>query len=57
MTWYAALLLMLGPLCALLLLGLPVAFAFFVVNIAGAIVFLGGDAGLVRRWCATRPPR
>lgn len=46
MTWYAALLLMLGPLCALLLLGLPVAFAFFVVNVLGAVVFLGGDAGL-----------
>jgi tripartite ATP-independent transporter DctM subunit len=45
-SWYAALLLRLGPLCALLLLGLPVAFAFFVVNVAGAIVFLGGDAGM-----------
>jgi tripartite ATP-independent transporter DctM subunit len=45
-TWYAALALMLGPLCALLLLGLPVAFAFFVVNVLGAMVFLGGDAGL-----------
>jgi len=48
MTWYAALLLMLGPLCALLLLGLPVAFAFFVVNVLGAVVFLGGDAGLAQ---------
>lgn len=48
MTWYAALLLMLGPLCALLLLGLPVAFAFFFVNVLGAVVFLGGDAGLAQ---------
>jgi tripartite ATP-independent transporter DctM subunit len=46
MSWEAALLVMLGPLCVFLLLGLPVAFAFFVVNIAGAMIFLGGDAGL-----------
>ncbi|MEO8278941.1 MAG: TRAP transporter large permease subunit [Ideonella sp.] len=48
MAWYLALALMLGPLCALLLLGLPVAFAFFVVNVLGAAVFLGGDAGLAQ---------
>lgn len=46
MSWQVALLVMLGPLVGFLLLGLPVAFAFFVVNIVGAIVFLGGDAGL-----------
>ncbi len=48
MAWYLALLTMLGPLCALLLLGVPVAFAFFAVNIIGALVFLGGDAGLLQ---------
>jgi len=47
-TWYFALALMLGPLCTLLLLGLPVAFAFFVVNVLGAVIFLGGDAGLAQ---------
>ncbi len=46
MSWQAALLVMLGPLVGFLLLGLPVAFAFFVVNIIGAMIFLGGDAGL-----------
>lgn len=46
MNWQAALLVMLGPLVGFLLLGLPVAFAFFVVNIIGAMIFLGGDAGL-----------
>lgn len=46
MTWYIALLVMLAPLSAFLLLGLPVVFAFFAVNIAGAWIFLGGDAGL-----------
>lgn len=48
MSWMTALLVMLVPLCGFLLLGLPVAFAFFVVNIIGAVVFLGGDAGLAQ---------
>ncbi|HZV92715.1 MAG TPA: TRAP transporter large permease subunit [Caldimonas sp.] len=48
MSWYAALLVMLGPLCGLLLLGLPVAFAFLLVDIVGALIFLGGDAGLLQ---------
>ncbi len=48
MSWEAALLVMIGPLCLFLLLGLPVAFAFFVVNIIGAMIFLGGDAGLAQ---------
>ena len=48
MSWEAALLVMIGPLCVFLLLGLPVAFAFFVVNIIGAMIFLGGDAGLAQ---------
>ena len=48
MAWYAALAVMLLPLCGLLLLGLPVAFAFLVVNAIGAVVFLGGDAGLAQ---------
>lgn len=46
LSWYAALALMLGLLCTLMALGLPVAFAFLGVNIVGAIVFLGGEAGL-----------
>ncbi len=48
MPWQEALLLLLGVLVGLLLLGLPVAFAFFAVNIVGALVFLGGDAGLMQ---------
>lgn len=46
MEWYVALLLLLGSLVVLLLLGLPVVFAFFVVNVIGAFHFLGGEAGL-----------
>lgn len=37
---------MLGLLCGLMALGMPVAFAFFSVNIVGAALFLGGEAGL-----------
>jgi tripartite ATP-independent transporter DctM subunit len=46
MGWVAALALMLGVLSLLLLTGLPVAFSFIAVNFVGAVVFLGGDAGL-----------
>ncbi|MCP4330187.1 MAG: TRAP transporter large permease [Alphaproteobacteria bacterium] len=48
MEWYAALVLMLGLICLLMAIGLPVAFAFFAVNAVGAFVFLGGEAGLTQ---------
>ncbi len=46
MEWAPALFLLLGTLIALMVTGLPVAFAFLGVNIVGAIVFLGGEIGL-----------
>lgn len=46
MSWGWALLVMIVPLIAFLAIGLPVAFAFFAVNLVGAVVFLGGAAGL-----------
>jgi tripartite ATP-independent transporter DctM subunit len=46
MDWLPALALMLGLLCGTMALGLPVAFAFFGVNIVGAVIFLGGEPGL-----------
>ena len=48
MDWTLALGLMLGLLMFLMVLGLPVGFAFLGVNIVGALVFLGGDAGLTQ---------
>src|SRR6202795_3965105 len=39
---------MLGGSTLLLFLGLPVAFAFIVINLVGAVIFLGGEAGLVQ---------
>jgi len=46
--WVSALSLMLGLLCLMMAMGLPVAFAFFAVNAVGAFVFLGGEAGLTQ---------
>src|ERR1700716_2619217 len=40
--------LMLGGSTVLLLLGLPVAFSFLVINLLGAVLFLGGEAGLMQ---------
>ena len=48
MSWQAAAWLMLGGSTALLFLGLPVAFSFLVINLFGAVLFLGGEAGLVQ---------
>ena len=39
---------MLGGSTVLLFLGLPVAFSFLVINLVGAVLFLGGDAGLIQ---------
>ncbi|MBR9830137.1 MAG: TRAP transporter large permease [Oceanospirillales bacterium] len=48
MEWYYALLIMLGTLFTLMLVGLPVAFAFLGVNLLGAWLFMGGEAGLAQ---------
>jgi tripartite ATP-independent transporter DctM subunit len=45
MEWWAVFILLLGGLVSLLFIGVPVAFAFLVVNIVGAFVFMGGLAG------------
>ncbi len=39
---------MLGGSTVLLFLGLPVAFTFLAINLAGAVLFLGGEAGLTQ---------
>src|SRR5207247_10465292 len=48
MSWGAAAWLMLGGSTVLLFLGLPVAFSFLVINLVGALLFLGGEAGLTQ---------
>ena len=45
MSWQAAALLLLGGSTVLLFFGMPVAFAFLAINLLGAWLFLGGEAG------------
>lgn len=46
MEWYWTLVVILGPLFLLMAAGLPVAFAFFAVNLVGAWVLMGGTSGV-----------
>jgi tripartite ATP-independent transporter DctM subunit len=46
MSWQMASLLLLGGSTVLLFMGMPVAFSFMAINLIGAVLFLGGDAGL-----------
>jgi tripartite ATP-independent transporter DctM subunit len=48
MDWQSAAWLMLGGSTVLLFLGLPVAFSVLVINLVGALLFLGGEAGLTQ---------
>jgi tripartite ATP-independent transporter DctM subunit len=48
MSWQAAAWLLLGGSTALMFIGLPVAFAFLAINLLGAAIFLGGDAGMMQ---------
>src|SRR5438094_10336096 len=48
MSWIEGSLLLFGGLVAVMGLGLPVAFAFLLLNVVGAIIFLGGEPGLTQ---------
>ncbi len=48
MVWFAAFFLMLCVTIFLITLGLPVAFAFLTADVFGALLFMGGDAGLAQ---------
>ena len=48
MNWVEGSILLFGGLVAVMGLGLPVAFAFLVLNVIGAILFLGGEPGLAQ---------
>src|ERR687898_3561079 len=47
-SWQLAALLLLGGSTVLLFLGLPVALCFVAINLVGAVLFLGGDPGLLQ---------
>ena len=46
MEWYLALSMLLGCVVVLMVLGAPIAFAFFAANIIGTFIFLRGEVGL-----------
>ncbi len=46
MSWQMASLLLLGGSTVLLFAGMPVAISFIAINLIGAVLFLGGEAGL-----------
>jgi len=46
MQWWGILLVFFGGFIALILTGFPIAFAFFLINIAGAYLFMGGTRGI-----------
>jgi tripartite ATP-independent transporter DctM subunit len=48
MLWWQSLALLFGILTLLLLVGLPAGFAFLAINLVGAVVYLGGEAGLMQ---------
>jgi len=48
MSWILASLLLLGGSTAILFMGVPVALAFVAINIVGALIFLGGEPGLLQ---------
>ncbi len=48
MEWWQVLILLFGSMVGLLLTGIPVAFAFLIVNLVAAYFFLGGFPGLVQ---------
>lgn len=48
MLWWQSLLMLFGILTVLLLVGLPAGFAFLAINLVGALVYLGGEAGLMQ---------
>ena len=48
MDWYYILLILIGGLVFFMLLGLPVVFAFFTVNLIGAFFFMGGLEGIIQ---------
>jgi tripartite ATP-independent transporter DctM subunit len=47
-SWELAAVLLLGGSTVLLFLGLPVALCFIAINLVGAVLFLGGDPGLLQ---------
>ncbi|WP_420006296.1 TRAP transporter large permease [Arenibacterium sp. LLYu02] len=48
MEWYNAFIFMVGMILVLMIIRIPVAFAFLIANVVGVIVFMGGHFGIVQ---------
>jgi tripartite ATP-independent transporter DctM subunit len=48
MIWWQTLILLFGLLSVLLLVGVPAGFAFLGINLIGALIYLGGEPGLMQ---------
>lgn len=48
MSWQFGAILLLGGSTILLFMGLPVAFSFIAINLVGAAIWLGGEAGMIQ---------
>jgi tripartite ATP-independent transporter DctM subunit len=48
MLWWQTLTALFGMLTVLLLIGLPAGFAFLAINLVGALIFFGGEPGLMQ---------
>lgn len=48
MEWYYTLIMLLGLMALLMLAGTPVAVSFLVVDVIGAVMFLGGEMGIIQ---------
>ncbi len=48
MAWWQTLCLLFGVLTLLLLIGLPAGFAFLAINLVGAVLYLGGEPGVMQ---------
>ncbi len=53
--WIFALILMFGGITGLLMIGVPVVFSFIALNVLGAYLFLGGEAGVIQMIRNMRP--
>jgi tripartite ATP-independent transporter DctM subunit len=48
MEWYWVATIMIGTVLALMAVGIPIAFGFFITNVVGTYLFMGGNVGMVQ---------
>src|SRR5574338_1689050 len=48
MEWYWVAAIMIGTVLGLMAIGIPIAFGFFITNVLGTYLFMGGGVGMVQ---------